>query len=139
MNVAVAEFQLSEITRGRDFGQPEQGRGTAGWCATSLMPLIAMSFALINATVMTTTLLGSFTVISLVTPSQSQAGEWFACAIDAQGTKALVMGAKEVELDQSVPFQAKPSTSSPKVRLSAGSRAGRCYLNAQQQRALHSP
>ena len=103
------------------------------------MPLIAMSFALINATVMATTLLGSVAILSLATPSQSQAGEWFTCAIDAQGTKALVMGVKEVELDQSVPFQAKPSTSNPKVMLSAGSRAGRCYLNAQQQRALHSP
>ena len=103
------------------------------------MPLIAMSFALINATVMATTLLGSVAILSLATPSQSQAGEWFACAIDAQGTKALVMGAKEVELGPNVPFQAKPSTSNPKVMLSAGSRAGRCYLNAQQQRALHSP
>ena len=103
------------------------------------MPLITMFFALINATVMTTTLLGSFTVLSLATPSQSQAGEWFACAIDEQGNKALVMGAKEVELDPNVPFQANPNTSYPKVMLSEGSRAGRCYLNAQQQRALHSP
>lgn len=129
---------VSKITTGCDPRHGLGGNGTRGWCHTNPMPAIAMAISLMNATAVGATLVSGAVLFSFITPRPGHAGQWFACAIDAStGAKALVMGSQEVQLDPQIPFQAKPMGANPKLTLTPGSRAGRCYLSEQQQRALH--
>ena len=79
----------------------------------------------------------ALSVGTLLTSPQSQAGGWFACAVErSSGNKALVVGTEEVSLDPAVPFQAIPMPPNPKLMLASGATAGRCYLTDRQERAV---
>lgn len=129
---------VSKVTTGCDPRHRLGGNGTRGWCPTSPMPATAMATRLMKTTAVYATLVSGAVSFSLTIPRPGHAGQWFACAIDAStGAKALVMGSQEVQLHPQIPFQAKPMEANPKLMLTPGSRAGRCYLSEQQRRALH--